>query len=89
MYVCRYVNFNNEWYKLRCANASRRCFAFVQKLLEEVKRYINVDSHYRRGAEWQKPISDGLMNNLQRLKQLQMACSQTVGAEYIKAQTVV
>ncbi len=24
-------NCLNEWYKLRCANASRRCFAFTQK----------------------------------------------------------
>ena len=66
----RLHNAINEWYKLSCANASRRCFAVA---LEEVKRYnynimllllleivdrikFHADSHYRRGAEWQKPI---------------------------------
>ncbi len=35
---CETFNYiTSAWCKLRCANASRRCFAFAQKLLEEVK----------------------------------------------------
>ena len=34
MHVC----WANEWCKLHCTNASHHCFAFAQKLLQEVKR---------------------------------------------------
>ncbi len=38
--------YKNEWCQLRCANASRRCLAFAQKLLYKC----------RRGTEWKTGI---------------------------------